>query len=208
MNTKEKIFEVSLDLFSKKGYDSVSLREIAEEVGIKKSSIYSHYPSKEAILMDIFEYFTDFFAYDETLNSKEFTLDGENEILLENPEMFYHMGSEALKGMLSQERNLKIWKLIFIQMHHNENIRTFFQNEILVKPLVFWNGFFTILKEKGIIKADSNPKLLAKEYYSFPIYLLLEMSAKYEDIPPELIDNFFDEAEAHARFLIDSVRVK
>ena len=43
MNTKEKIFNASLDLFSKKGYDSVSLREIAEEVGIKKSSIYSHY---------------------------------------------------------------------------------------------------------------------------------------------------------------------
>ena len=57
MNTKEKIFDVSLDLFSKKGYDSVSLREIAEEVGIKKSSIYSHYASKEAILMDIFNQF-------------------------------------------------------------------------------------------------------------------------------------------------------
>ena len=56
MNTKEKIFEAALDLFSKKGYDSVSLREIADNVGIKKSSIYSHYPSKEAILMDIFEY--------------------------------------------------------------------------------------------------------------------------------------------------------
>ena len=39
MNTKEKIFYVSLDLFSQKGYDSVSLREIADEVGIKKSSI-------------------------------------------------------------------------------------------------------------------------------------------------------------------------
>lgn len=46
MNTKEKIFNVSLDLFSQKGYDSVSLREIAEEVGIKKSSIYSHYSSR------------------------------------------------------------------------------------------------------------------------------------------------------------------
>ena len=36
MNTKEKIFHVSLDLFSQKGYDSVSIREIADEVGIKK----------------------------------------------------------------------------------------------------------------------------------------------------------------------------
>ena len=70
MNTKEKIFDVSLDLFSKKGYDSVSLREIAEEVGIKKSSIYSHYSSKEAILMDIFEYLTGLLEHDEMLNSE------------------------------------------------------------------------------------------------------------------------------------------
>ena len=208
MNTKEKIFDVSLDLFSKKGYDSVSLKEIAEGVGIKKSSIYSHYPSKEAILMDIFDYFTGLFEMDELLNSKEYMLDENNEMLVENPELFYHLGSEAIKNMLSQGRNLKIWKLIFIQMHHNEEIRLFFQNEILVKPLLFWNGFFTILKEKGIIRKDCNPKLLAKEYYSFPIYLLLEMCAKYDDIPQSGLDNFFFEAEEHAKFLLESVKVK
>ncbi|MBQ2226633.1 MAG: TetR/AcrR family transcriptional regulator [Methanobrevibacter sp.] len=208
MNTKEKIFDVSLDLFSKKGYDSVSLREIADEVGIKKSSIYSHYPSKEAILMDIFEYFTDFFKYNELINSKDLLLTADNEILLENPELFYHKGSEAIKVMVSEERNLKIWKLIFIQMHYNENIRIFFQNEILAKPLLFWNEFFTILKEKGIIRKDCNPKLLAKEYYSFPIYLLFEICAKYDDIPQSCLDNFFNEAEEHIKFILESVKVK
>lgn len=208
MNTKKKIFDVALDLFSKKGYDSVSLREIAEEVGIKKSSIYSHYSSKEAILMDIFDYLTNLFEYDELLNNKELDLTADNETLVENPEMFYHMGSEAIKAMFSQERNLKIWKLIFIQMNHNETIRLFFQNEILVKPLIFWKGFFTILKDRGIIRQDCNPELLAKEYYSFPIYLLLEMSAKYDDIPQSQLEDFFKEAEEHANFLLDCVKVK
>ena len=192
MNTKEKIFDVALDLFSKKGYDSVSLREIAEEVGIKKSSIYSHYPSKEAILISIFEYFTDLFEYDELLNSKELVLATDNEILTQNPEMFYHIGSEAIKEMFSNERNLKIWKLIFIQMHYNEKIRVFFQNEILLKPLLFWEEFFTILQEKEIIRKDCNPKLLAKEYYSYPIYLLLEICAKYDDIPQDSLDDFLE----------------
>ena len=202
------IFDVALDLFSKKGYDSVSLREIAEEVGIKKSSIYSHYSSKEAILMDIFDYLTNLFEYDELLNNKELDLTADNETLVENPEMFYHMGSEAIKAMFSQERNLKIWKLIFIQMNHNETIRLFFQNEILVKPLIFWKGFFTILKDREIIRQDCNPELLAKEYYSFPIYLLLEMSAKYDDIPQSQLEDFFKEAEEHANFLLDCVKVK
>lgn len=208
MNTKEKIFDVSLDLFSKKGYDSVSLREIAEEVGIKKSSIYSHYPSKEAILMDIFEYLTNLFEYDELLNNDELNLSPDNEILIENPELFYHKGSEAIRIMFSQEKNLKIWKLVFIQMHYNDTIRDFFQNEILVKPLIFWKGFFSILKEKGIIRKDCNPELLAKEYYSFPIYLILEICAEYDDIPQSSLDDFFKEAEEHANFLIDCVKVK
>lgn len=207
MSTKEKIFDVALDLFSKKGYDSVSLREIAEEVGIKKSSIYSHYPSKEAILISIFEYFTDLFEYDELLNSKELVLATDNEILTQNPEMFYHIGSEAIKEMFSNERNLKIWKLIFIQMHYNEKIRVFFQNEILLKPLLFWEEFFTILKEKEIIRKDCNPKLLAKEYYSYPIYLLLEICAKYEDIPQDSLDDFFKESEEHVKFLLDCVKL-
>ena len=208
MNTKEKIFDVSLDLFSKKGYDSVSLREIAEEVGIKKSSIYSHYSSKEAILMDIFDYLRNLFEYDELLNNSDLLLSEDNKMLIENPELFYHMGSEAIKEMFSHEKNLKIWKLVFIQMHHNETIRKFFQDEILVKPLMFWTGFFTILKENEIIREDSNPELLAKEYYSFPIYLLLEISAKYDDIPKDTLENFFKEAEEHANFLLDCVKVK
>ncbi|MGI6448360.1 MAG: hypothetical protein ACOX01_07095 [Methanobrevibacter boviskoreani] len=93
-------------------------------------------------------------------------------------------------------------------MNYNETIRLFFQNEILVKPLVFWNEFFTILKEKGIIRKDSNPKFLAKEYYSFPIYLLLEICAKYDDIPQSSIDNLFKESEEHAKFILNSVKVK
>ncbi len=203
MNTKEKIFNVSLDLFSKKGYDSVSLREIAEEVGIKKSSIYSHYSSKEAILMDIFDYFTKKFE----IEDKEIELREDNP-LLENPEMFYHNGSEAIKNMLFEKTNLKIFKLIFIQMHHNETIRLFFQNEILTKPLIFWTGLFSILKQKGVIREDSNPELLAKQYYSFPIYLLLEICAKYDDISQEVLNEFFNQAELHAKFLFESVKVK
>lgn len=207
MNTKEKIFNAALDLFSQKGYDSVSLREIAEEVGIQKSSIYSHYPSKEAILMDIFQYFTNKIEYDPIINKEEIKLD-KNNPLIENPEQFYHQGSEAIKELMFQETCFKIWKLILIQMHYNETIRMFFQNEILVKPLIFWNRFFTLLKEKGIIREDSNPKLLAKQYYSFPIYLFLEICAKYDDIPKEVLENFFKETEEHANFLFNSVKVK
>ena len=57
MNNKEKIFNVSIDLFSRHGYDGVSIRQIASEVGIKESSIYNHYKSKESILNSILEFY-------------------------------------------------------------------------------------------------------------------------------------------------------
>jgi len=55
--TKQRIFDVSVKLFSEKGYDAVSLREIAAEVGITNAAIYNHFNSKEAILNDIFAAF-------------------------------------------------------------------------------------------------------------------------------------------------------
>ncbi len=56
MTTKERIFDAALDLFAQKGFDAVSMREIAEAVGIKKASLYSHFASKDEILERIFEY--------------------------------------------------------------------------------------------------------------------------------------------------------
>lgn len=47
--TKQRILEKALELFSSKGYDSVSVGEIAKAVGIKAPSLYNHFPSKQAI---------------------------------------------------------------------------------------------------------------------------------------------------------------
>ena len=49
MTTKEKITETALDLFSQRGYDGVSVRDIARAVGIRESSIYNHFQGKRAV---------------------------------------------------------------------------------------------------------------------------------------------------------------
>ena len=50
-STRERILDVSLDLFIEKGYDKTSLREIAEQLGVTKAALYYHFPSKQEILM-------------------------------------------------------------------------------------------------------------------------------------------------------------
>ena len=57
MTTKEKILCTALELFSQRGYDGVSVRDIARAVGIRESSIYNHFKSKQAIFDGIVEFF-------------------------------------------------------------------------------------------------------------------------------------------------------
>lgn len=54
-DTKQKILEKALELFSTRGYDAVSVGEIAKAVGIKAPSLYNHFPSKQAIFDAIVE---------------------------------------------------------------------------------------------------------------------------------------------------------
>jgi len=51
MSTKEQILKVSLKYFLTQGYDYTTLSQIADEIGIKKPSIYYHYKSKEDLLL-------------------------------------------------------------------------------------------------------------------------------------------------------------
>ncbi len=51
---KEKIIMATLELACENGLRSVSMSQIAEKVGIKKSSLYSHFSSKEQIISEMY----------------------------------------------------------------------------------------------------------------------------------------------------------
>lgn len=51
--TLRRIYEAALVRFAERGYHGTSVREIADACGIKASSIYAHFPSKEKILHDL-----------------------------------------------------------------------------------------------------------------------------------------------------------
>ena len=53
MDTKEKILLASLELFSKDGYEAVSVSMIADALGITKGALYKHYTNKRDIFDSI-----------------------------------------------------------------------------------------------------------------------------------------------------------
>jgi len=52
-HSKIRILEASLRLFATNGYTSTSMSDIANAVGIRKSSLYSHFKNKEALFETI-----------------------------------------------------------------------------------------------------------------------------------------------------------
>jgi AcrR family transcriptional regulator len=55
IGTKERILLASASLFAKNGYYGVSVKDIANVVGIKPASLYNHYESKEALWKTVLE---------------------------------------------------------------------------------------------------------------------------------------------------------
>lgn len=57
VGTKNKIFSSAIKLFMLKGFNAVSLRDIADSIGIRQSTIYNHFKSKQEILDTIYDFY-------------------------------------------------------------------------------------------------------------------------------------------------------
>jgi len=197
--TKEKIFDASLDLFSQKGFDAVSVREIAREVGIRESSIYNHYKNKEAILDAIMEYFMS--------ELQSGPPEEEMDKLMETPELFFQVGARDFIERMNTPNTQKIWRLISIELYHNEKIREFFKKELLEAPINGWKEIFTKMMEKKVIK-QVDPKVLAYEYFSFALYLYFEYFVlNYNESMQTFMEMAWDRMADHAEFILDSIKI-
>ena len=51
--TRAQILDVALRLFTERGYEGTSIRDLSDALGMTKSALYYHFPSKEAIVMAV-----------------------------------------------------------------------------------------------------------------------------------------------------------
>ncbi|MGC0363832.1 AcrR family transcriptional regulator [Rhodococcus sp. 27YEA15] len=50
--TRQAIADAALELFLARGFDAVSIKDIADEADVSTTTIFKHFPSKEALLFD------------------------------------------------------------------------------------------------------------------------------------------------------------
>ena len=179
LTTKEKIVYESLKLFSKKGYNGVSMREIAAAVGIKGASIYNHFKGKQEVFEAIFEEMTK--LYSQVAEYMNIPInDG-----MEAAETYEDMDvasllkvAEGLFAFFTQNEFAVMYRRLIISEYAMQCLKGYY----LDGPLVFQGNIFKGMQERGaFVGFDS--EVLALHFYS-PIYYILarfDVGYSYEE---------------------------
>lgn len=181
MTTKEKIIDESLTLFSKKGFKGTSVKDIADAVGIKDSSLYKHFASKQQILNSIID------LMQTRINSMSNTFGLPIGDDLHEAAKVYATFSEANLIKLSKEIFLfylkdsivsRFWRMGTIEQYQNPEVYSIFSKFFLEDSITYQTELFTqMIKEKIFI--NRNPQVMAIYFYT-PIFFLL---SKYTNLP-------------------------
>lgn len=159
-NTKEMIENVALDLFSKKGYKAVSIRDIGKRVGIKESSIYYHFSNKQAIMDSLLQKIDILIGKMKANFETEFTkLDTIQEVA------FCEVAIGLLKNYLLNPYVNKLLSILMIEQMSEKKAYEIYQRLVFELPLLQQEQVFKEMIEKGYVKLN-NPKVLAQEYYA------------------------------------------
>lgn len=166
IDTKNKILNEALKLFSTYGYEAVSVSDIASEVKVTKSALYKHFLNKR----DVFESILKEMERLDTENASKFCLpledfsvnqDGYNDFSLENLKAF------CKNQFLFWTENLfasSFRKMLTLERHTSSEMGKLYSQYLEGGPLKYVTDLF-----KG--KKIKNAELKALELYS-PMFFL------------------------------------
>ncbi|MGG5370918.1 TetR/AcrR family transcriptional regulator [Enterococcus sp. AZ196] len=192
-NTKERIWQEALTLFSEHGFDGVSVKEIAHAVGIKDSSLYNHYKSKQEIFDTILFEVCDILK--EANNTFALPLAGDAGDIYTNSsaEDLTKMYVDAFKFYLRNETASKFRKLLITEQHMHQHVGDLYNELFFDSPMKYLTALFTDLIQRGtFIKAD--PYTTAMHFYA-PLNSLIRRS----DIRPDLEEENIVYLEHHIK---------
>lgn len=192
MTTKERIVEEALTLFSQKGFKGTSVKNIADAVGIKDSSLYKHFKSKQDIL--------DTIVQEMRLRMTRLA------VRMQLPEEDYQKAARvyaqlSLENLIALSRNIllfylkdpflsRFWRLAHMEQYQNSEVYDIFRHIFMEESISYQAALFGEMMEQGIfIKAD--PAATAMNFYA-PIYFLLSKyngRAEGEEEALEILEN-------------------
>ena len=204
VTTKERILNVAIDLFAQKGFDAISLREIAEAAGIRKATLYYYFTTKDEILEQILKYVME--SWNQSKVGKWSDSDDvEAQVVSMGLDGFMAMANGVSGSWMADPRMEKIMRIAFIELYHNDQIRKFMLAFFGDGPVFFEASFAILMKHKLIKPGD--PKVLTDEYMSFYMMALVDyFLLNYGSTPKSFVEEYGLRLEKHTAFFKNAVR--
>ena len=193
-DTKERILEAALEMFSQNGYAGTNIRELSASLGLVKSGVYKHYESKEAIwnalLDEMITYYADHFGSAEHLPPVPDSLEG-----------LVTMTMQMVNFTVHDEKVIMTRKVLTLEQFRDVRARELATKHFLTGLTDIFTRIFTSMMNKGLLRND-NPEMLAFAYTA-PISALIHLC----DREPDKTEEAIARVEAFGRHFIKTYGV-
>lgn len=166
-DTRERIIQSAIDLFSEHGYTETNMRAIAKNAGIKASSIYNHITSKSMLLeiiVNIYKEYTNKNTISKSLLADMMENQPADEIIRQ---LFYSFP----KSDADQYR--KILKIILHEQYREPIASAYMKDHFFGDTFRYIKGVLDTLVEHGKI-APADTGYYTKLFLSLTLYSLVE----------------------------------
>ena len=198
-NTKEKIEQIALELFSRYGYRAVSIRDICKELGFRESSIYYHFANKQAIMDALLEKIEGLI---ETMRHQFDTAFSRAEEV--SNEAMCKVAVGILDNYLLNPYVYKMIATLTIEQMADQKAADTYQKLVFTFPLEQQEKVFRQMIERGYIK-ENQVGVLAQEYYSI-IYFSFQKNCIGMELTEERKERARSEIEINMSDLYQKMR--
>ena len=187
MNTKQRILDEALTLFSEKGYANVFVGDIAERVGIKAPSLYKHYKSKQAIFDAIIEEMNNRFEQQAKMMNINGTDAAADSAIYSNmsEENLLRLGREFFLYYLHDDYNKRFRKMLTIEQFNNKELAEIYSKLYVDDPISYQSMLLGFVAATGLLQTD-NVEIMTLHFYA-PIYYLLTICDRDPTREPEAL---------------------
>ena len=189
-DTKQRLIDAAMDLFSTKGYDGTSVDEIAEYIGIKGPTIYKYFKGKEALLEALMN------QADEEYDKGVIVASKEAESITTSDE-FKTFALQSLMVPLENPTIQKMRKLFTIEQYRSETFAQKATIHQLNNVRDMYAKIFKRLMNAGIM-LQGNPSIVALEFTA-PNTVMIQLYDREPNKKAEVLSIF----EEHVNSFID-----
>ena len=165
MTTKEKIMDVALHMFSERGYEAVSIRDICGEVGIKESTLYYHFKNKMDILDSLIAKFKEHIE-GLLIHIDEMPQMPSGKTKKKNAGSTDIIDSYMMDSYLFDPFCNLMIRLMMIEQFHNEEMRALYEKTMFTDPYDIYLRVFRMLASQGAF-SESQVDAIVRRYHAY-----------------------------------------